>query len=542
MIQSLLKQLYDGGNTDLEKKNKILMGALAVAVIIIALLLGYIIGSKGKKDDTAKQDVTTEASTTDEKTTEKTSEKATENDSEEKTTEADKKDTTEKAKTGEQYACYAKISAGDSWENEGKTVVQYNVDLFNKSKSKISDWEIQVDGFPTDAKVGDSWNGTIKLKDGVLHITAVDYNKDIESKGSVTGIGFQVYFKNKGDASSVSKNPDVYVGGELYTEAMPEKEKPKDVEPSEPPKVEKGTPFENHGKLSLKGTDIVDKNGEKYQLKGISTHGLAWFPEYVNKDAFKTLRDDWGANIIRLAMYTAESGGYCTDGNQTNLKKLVDDGVSYATELGMYVIIDWHILHDTNPLDNQDEAELFFAEMSQKYADYENVIYEICNEPNGGTEWSDVKTYADDIIPIIRKNDKDALIIVGTPTWSQDVDIAAKDPVDNPENVLYAIHFYAATHKDNIRSKLETAHDAGLPIFVSEFSICEASGNGTIDYDSADEWFVLINKLNLSYCGWNLSNKDEASSLIDSACHKKSGWSEDDLSETGQWLRKTIKN
>ena len=168
--------------------------------------------------------------------------------------------------------------------------------------------------------------------------------------------------------------------------------------------------------------------------------GLAWFPDYVNKDAFKSIRDDWGANLIRLAMYTAENGGYCEGGDQAKLKSLVDDGVDYATELGMYVIIDWHILHDTNPQDNQDEAIAFFDEMSAKYADYDNVLFEICNEPNGSTTWADIKEYAEAVIPVIRANDKDAIIIVGTPTWSQDVDMAADDPITGQENKIGRAH------------------------------------------------------------------------------------------------------
>ena len=307
-----------------------------------------------------------------------------------------------------------------------------------------------------------------------------------------------------------------------------------------PPVLESGTPLSNHGKLSVKGVNLVDSKGNKFQLKGVSTHGINWFPEYVNKDAFKTLRDDWGANTIRLAMYTAEYNGYCTGGNQASLKKLVEDGVKYATELGMYVIIDWHVLNDRDPNTYKSQAVAFFNEMSAKYADYVNVIYEICNEPNGGVGWSSIKTYADEVISVIRKNDSDAIILVGTPTWSQDVDQVAKNPVKNGYNVMYTLHFYAATHKDNIQAKMQTALNAGTPIFVSEFSICDASGNGGIDYTSASKWMELINKYNLSYMGWSLSNKAETSALIKSNCTKLSGWKTEDLSETGKWLRSII--
>ncbi len=286
----------------------------------------------------------------------------------------------------------------------------------------------------------------------------------------------------------------------------------------------------------------MDKDGKAYQLKGCSTHGITWFPDYINSETLKTLRDEWGANLIRLAMYTdtGDSYGYCSGGDKKEILDLLDTGVNAATELGMYVIIDWHILSDNNPNTHIEESKEFFKTVSEKYKDYENVIYEICNEPNGGTSWQEVKTYAETIIPIIREYDKDAIIIVGTPTWSQDVDIAAEDPITGYDNIIYAVHFYAATHKQEIRNKVETALEAGLPVFISEFSICDASGNGAIDYDEADKWFELISDNNLSYASWSLSNKEETASLIQSSCDKISGWSDEELSETGQYIKKKI--
>ena len=295
-------------------------------------------------------------------------------------------------------------------------------------------------------------------------------------------------------------------------------------------------------RLQVKGTQLVNSSGKKVQLRGISTHGLSWYPEYVNQSAFTFMKKNWKVNAVRLAMYTAEYNGYCT-GDASNRRKLeacIDNGVKYATNAGMYVIIDWHILSDGNPQQNQKEALKFFKKMAKKYKNNTNVIYEICNEPNGGTTWADVKSYAEEVIPIIRKNAKDALIIVGTPTWSQDVDIAAEDPVTGYDNIMYAVHFYAATHTDNIRNKVTMALSKGLPIFVSEFSICDASGNGAIDYDQAAKWFDLIDSNNLSYAAWNLSNKAETSSLIDSSCTKTSGWADEDYSETGKWLKKQM--
>lgn len=296
------------------------------------------------------------------------------------------------------------------------------------------------------------------------------------------------------------------------------------------------------GALHMEGAQLTGEHGEPVQLRGISTHGLSWFPQYVNPEFFSELRTDWKANVVRLAMYTAESGGYCTDSDKTSLKQLVTNGVNAATNADLYAIIDWHILSDSNPLQHIDEAKVFFSEMSATFSENNNVIYEICNEPNGGTSWADIKTYATEVIPIIRANSPDAVIVVGTPTWSQDVDKAAADPLvgEIGENVMYALHFYAATHQQDLRDKLSLAVDGGLPVFVTEFGICDASGNGSIDYESADQWVALMDSLDVSYICWNLSNKNEASALFKPDCSKISGFTKDDLSAEGVWLQSVL--
>lgn len=300
--------------------------------------------------------------------------------------------------------------------------------------------------------------------------------------------------------------------------------------------VSADTPFGKHGVLSVNGTDLVDSNGRKYQLRGMSTHGIAWFPDYINADTFKYLRDDWNTNCIRLAMYTHENNGYCTDGNKDWIKGLVKSGVDYATDLGMYVIIDWHVLGEQSPLRYKDEALKFFDEMSKLYADRGNVIYEICNEPNSSASWRDITAYANEVIPVIRANDPDSVILVGTPTWSQDIDQALSAPLSY-DNVMYTLHFYAATHTDWLRSRMENCIKSGLPVFVSEFGTCDASGNGAVDVGQSNQWKDLIERYNVSYMCWNLANKNESSSIISSGCSKLYGWNDNELSRQGKWIR-----
>ena len=295
--------------------------------------------------------------------------------------------------------------------------------------------------------------------------------------------------------------------------------------------------FERHGALHVSGTGLADATGAPAQLRGVSTHGLAWFPEFVNEAAFRTIRDDWGANAVRLAMYTCEEGGYMTGGDRDALEALIDKGVNLCGTLGMYAVIDWHILSDGNPNTHADAAEDFFRRMSARYAGRSHVLYELCNEPNGrGVNWPVVRDYAERIIPVIRANAPEAVIICGTPDWSQDVDAVAANPIDD-SNTIYALHFYAASHRIALRGRVKKALKAGVPVFVSEFSICDASGDGAIDVNSAAAWRELIEENNLSYMAWSLSNADETAALIRADCPKTSDWTEDELSETGRWLR-----
>lgn len=297
-----------------------------------------------------------------------------------------------------------------------------------------------------------------------------------------------------------------------------------------PAEAKAATPVEKWGQLSVKGASIVNSSGKKVQLKGVSTHGIAWFPQYVNQSCFRSFRK-MGVNTIRLALYSDKNAGF-----STSLYKKVEEGVEAASSLGMYVILDWHILSDGNPKTNQKQALEFFTKFSKKYGKKKNILYEICNEPNGDVTWDrDIRPYAGKVINRIRRYDKNNIIIVGTPTWSQDVDVAAAKPLKQ-KNLVYALHFYAATHTDAIRQKLKKAHQMGLPVLVSEFNVCDASGNGAIDKKSGSQWMKLLKKYQIGYVAWNVSNKNETSALIRSSCQKTGGFTKANLSKSGRFI------
>lgn len=416
----------------------------------------------------------------------------------------------------------AELKAVNTWESGGERFTQYDLTITTIWPTQL--WTVILEG---NAQVQQNWNCEVQVREGDLAISGVDYNQPLRVGDTVT-VGFIAV----GEPLRVAQCRAGGMVSEPFT--------PDDPTPTPTPTVEATVPVGEAKPLHVEGTHLADPDGNAVQLRGVSTHGLAWFPDYVNEDAFRTLRDDWGVNLVRLAMYTAEYGGYLNGGDQAALEALIDKGVRAADKLGMYVIIDWHILSDGNPAAHTQEAADFFARMSQKYANYDNVIYELCNEPQNSPWESVIKPYAETVLASIRANDPDAIVIVGTNTWSQDVEDVIGKRIDDP-NVVYALHFYAATHKDPYRQKLTRALDAGVPVFVSECGLCDASGGGGVDQASAKAWFDLLNSRGVSFAAWSLCNKNETAALIRSDCAKLSGWTEADLTESGKLFREAIR-
>lgn len=526
---------------------------IVIAIIVTGLAVTFAVLSKSGKH---KESVNAESTVNNEKQTDSVTEAA-------------------KADAGEQVqtSVTMQFKQFNSWEGNGRFYAQYDLVIDNKESVKISDWTFKFNTV-SGTTLEQSWNCTVDTSDSQWSVVPVEFNKIIESQAQMNSVGFIISSASKeeltkytldfklesgveivlaNDGKAYKAGEEIADSSEESTAAQPEDTKPSDGNTAQPGGSDSGNDSGNNsdtgsnagivttvptGKLQVSGTKLTDESGNIIQLRGVSTHGISWFPDYVNYDAFATLRDDWGANVVRIAMYPEEYNGYLSGGDKAALKQIIDNGVNYATQLGMYVIIDWHVLNYA-PSRHTQEACDFFAEMASKYSGHDNVIYEICNEPVGADWNADIKPYAETVIGTIRQFDDHALILVGTNTWSQDVDSVVGNMLDDG-NVMYVAHFYAGTHKENIRNKISTALNAGVPVFISECSICDASGNGGIDYASANEWLDFMNSNQLSFIAWSLSNKAETSALISSGCSAKSGWSDGDLSETGRWFKSAI--
>ncbi|WP_322907405.1 cellulase family glycosylhydrolase [Paenibacillus campi] len=293
------------------------------------------------------------------------------------------------------------------------------------------------------------------------------------------------------------------------------------------------TPVAAHGQLSVANGKLVDANGKPVQLRGISSHGVQWYGNYVNRDTMKWLRDDWGISVFRVALYTAENG-YISN---PSLANKVKEAVAAAKELGVYIIIDWHILYDNDPNTYKAQAKSFFSEMAGLYGNLPNVIYEIANEPNGNVTWNgQIRPYALEVTQTIRAKDPDNPIIVGTGTWSQDVQDAADNQLPD-KNTLYALHFYAGTHGQYLRDRLDYALGKKAAIFVTEWGTSDASGNGGPYLSESKTWLDFLNSRGVSWVNWSLSDKTESSAALLPGASSTGGWSANNLSASGKFVR-----
>jgi endoglucanase len=284
-------------------------------------------------------------------------------------------------------------------------------------------------------------------------------------------------------------------------------------------------PVKNHGALQVKGTQLCDKKGKPIILRGMSYGWHNWWPRFYNENSVRWLYKDWKVSVVRAAMGIEPGGGYKQDpeGSMQKIKAVVEG----AIKTGIYVIIDWHS-HNINLL----EAKKFFELMAKQYGNYPNVIYELFNEPDQES-WDEVKAYSNELIKLIRQHDPDNIILVGNPHWDQDIHLVADAPLEGFKNLMYTVHFYAGTHKQQLRDRCDYALKKGIPIFISESAGMQATGNGPINDAEWKKWIEWAEQNKISWVCWSISDKNETCSVLYPSAGENGNWTDKDLKESG---------
>nr|UNG40289.1 glycoside hydrolase family 5 subfamily 2 [Gaurotes virginea] len=283
-----------------------------------------------------------------------------------------------------------------------------------------------------------------------------------------------------------------------------------------------------HGQLSVNGLQLVNQNGEPVQLKGMSLFWSVWMPQYWNQESVDSVHNACHSNIVRAAM-AVEYDGYLTD--PEGQMEMVETIIEAAIKDDIYVIADFHDWHGENHL---AQAKQFFDAVSKKYGHYPNVIYETYNEPLD-VSWSlVVKPYHEEVIKVIRANDPDNLILLGSPSWDQDLDQVVADPITDQTNIMYTLHFYSVDGKQWLRDRASNAMSHGIPLFVSEYGTCAGTGDGEILPEETQLWWDWLDENNLSYVNWAFSDKVENASALIPGTPAELGCQEEYLTESGR--------
>ena len=292
-------------------------------------------------------------------------------------------------------------------------------------------------------------------------------------------------------------------------------------------------PVKQYGQLQVKGSQLCDQQGKPVILRGIS---LGWhniWPRFYNKKAVQTLKQDWNCTVVRAAMGVMIEDNYLE--NPECAMQCMTNVIDAAIKQNVYVIIDWH-----SHITKTQEAKEFFGKMAQKYGKYPHVIYEIYNEPVEDS-WASLKKYATEVIGEIRKYDPDNIILVGCPHWDQDIHLVTNSPLQGFSNIMYTVHFYAATHGDYLRERTEAAVKKGIPVFISESGVTEASGDGKIDAESEEKWVEMCERQGISWVCWSLSDKNESSSMLLPRATATGPWADDVIKVSGKLVKGLLK-
>ncbi|MRG48522.1 cellulase family glycosylhydrolase [Chitinophaga sp. SYP-B3965] len=303
------------------------------------------------------------------------------------------------------------------------------------------------------------------------------------------------------------------------------------------------TPVAQNGQLRVIGLKLCNQYGNPIQLRGMSTHGIQWYGwgSCLTEASLDALAYDWGADVLRISLYVQE-GGYDTDpaGFTAQVSRLIEE----ATERGMYALVDWHQLTPGDPNANLAKAKTFFTAIANQHKNKNNIIYDVCNEPNG-VSWATIKNYGDQIIPVIRAIDSDAVILIGTHAWGS-MGISdgrtAQDIVSNPlsfTNIMYTFHFYAKSHGNAYYNELNWASDR-LPVFVTEFGSQEASGDGPNDFTMTQRYIDLMRTKKISWTNWNYSDDNRSGAVWTTGTCSAGPWTTARLKPAGTWIRERM--
>jgi endoglucanase len=281
----------------------------------------------------------------------------------------------------------------------------------------------------------------------------------------------------------------------------------------------------SHGKnlpgIKVDGKNFVNESGEVVRFKGVSFSD----PDKLEKEGqwnrryFEEARN-WGCNIVRFAVHPPR----LNERGWEAYFKMMDKGIDWATELGMYVIIDWHSIGNLNTekwfrpiyITSWDETVKFWQATAERYKGNTTVaFFELFNEPTsqggelGELSWATWKPTMEKLIDEINKVDDKKVYLVAGMDWGYFLDETVKNPV-NRKNVAYVTHPYPQKRKQPWEPQWEKdwGHVADhYPVMATEFGFMGPDERGAHVPCISDETYGkaimdYFNQKGISYTVW----------------------------------------
>ncbi len=194
--------------------------------------------------------------------------------------------------------------------------------------------------------------------------------------------------------------------------------------------------------IRIEGNKFVNESGKTMIFQGVNIRDPHNLEEdgHWTKSHFEEAKK-WGANIVRLPIHPRA----WRERGEKEYLRILDQGVEWARELGLYLILDWHSIGNLKEEKFQHEMYVttvkethnFWQTVARQYADEPIVaMYELYNEPTisgdrfGTMTWSEWKKMNEEMVKIIRKEHAEALVLVAGFNWAYDLIPVKEDPVD----------------------------------------------------------------------------------------------------------------
>lgn len=269
-------------------------------------------------------------------------------------------------------------------------------------------------------------------------------------------------------------------------------------------------------RIQVKGNKFVDPNGKPILFHGLSIsdpdkieHQGHW-----NKGHFEKVKE-MGTMLVRIPVHPVA----WRERTPAEYLKLLDQAVQWCTELGMYIIIDWHTIGNLkmemfqDPMYNTTQKETFefWRTIAQHFSGHNTVaFYELFNEPTiyrgrlGRMSWSEWKKLNEDMISLIRAYDAQAIPLVAGLDWAYDLTPLLIEPIE-AEGIGYVTHPYANKRPKPWEPKWEEnfGFAAGrYPILATEFGLSMPKGTMVKEGDYGKVIITYLEGKGIGWLGW----------------------------------------